>query len=324
MEEVIIVGAGPCGLSAAIELQQIGIRPLILEKKAIVHSIYQYPTYLQFFSTPELLEIGGIPFTTPNEKPYRQEALHYYRKVASHYDLRIHSYTAVEKIQSFGHYFELEAVRNNGETILYQAKKVIIATGYFDYPNMIGIPGEDLSKVTHYYKEAHPYSGAKVAIIGGNNSAVDAAMDLIRVGAEVTVVYRRNEFSANIKPWVRPLFESMVDKGRIRMLFNSRVTHIHPDTVTIESEGKVSELDNDFVLALTGFRPDRKLLASIGITIQGEHDIPEFNPETMETNVKGLYLAGVIASGSNANEIFIETGRHHGRSIAEHLARKNK
>lgn len=321
MEEVIIVGAGPCGLSAAIELQNIGIRPVIIEKRSLVYSIYMYPTYMTFFSTPELLEIGGVPFTTPNEKPNRLEALHYYRKVAEHHQLRIRTYETVTDIEPLPDgTFRLTSEDRFGQVRSDHARRVIVSTGYFDHPNLLGIPGEDLPHVTHYYREAHPYIGARVVIIGGSNSAVDAAMDLVRVGAKVTVVYRGEEISGNIKPWVRPLFESMVSKGRIDLLLNSRVIQIGQGIVSVEGPNRILELDNDFVLALTGFRPDRKLLASAGVRIKDEHYVPEYNPETMETNVPGLYIAGVLASGSNANEVFIETGRLHGGTIAKHIA----
>ncbi|MBP3963347.1 YpdA family putative bacillithiol disulfide reductase [Paenibacillus lignilyticus] len=320
-EQVIIVGAGPCGLAAAIELQAIGIDPLMIEKRNVVHSISQYPTYMHFFSSPELLEIAGIPFTTANEKPSRVEALNYYRSVALRREVRVNAYEAVTAIhpQQDGS-FVLESSNRHGELNHYHAKAVIIATGYFDHPNELGIPGEKSDKVTHFFREAHPYTGMQVAIIGGSNSAIDAALELERVGAKVTVVYRGDHYSSSIKPWVRPIFESLVSKGRIQMRFASRVIAISPRSVTIESEGGLDELPNDFVLALTGFHPDRAFLASFGVTIE-EEGYPTFNDETMESNVPGIYLAGVVASRREANEIFIESGRFHGRKIAVHLMR---
>lgn len=320
MENVIIIGAGPCGLSAAIELTRAGLNPLVLEKNVVVHSIYQYPTYMQFFSTPELLEIGDYPFTTPNEKPNRQEALTYYRNVADRSSLRIHSYEKVTRLSKQDNgAFRVDSLDRFGEPLSYEAKAVIVATGYFDHPNLLGIPGEDLPHVTHFYREAHPYTGMRVCIIGGNNSAVDAAMDLLKVNASVTVVYRGNDYSSNIKPWVKPIFESMVNKGRIRMLFSSQVKAITPRSVAVQTPEGITELENDFVLALTGFRSSRTFLADAGVRIHGDWEIPEFDPATMETNVSGLYLAGVVAAGRDANEIFIETGRHHGKLITEHL-----
>ncbi|WP_308634278.1 YpdA family putative bacillithiol disulfide reductase [Paenibacillus silvisoli] len=319
-EQVIIIGAGPCGLAAAIELQATGIQPLIIEKRNVVHSISQYPTYMHFFSSPELLEIGGIPFTTANEKPSRLEALMYYRNVALRREVRINAYETVTAIhpQPDGS-FVLESQDRYGDPRKYQAKAVIVATGYFDHPNELGIPGEQTDKVTHFFRESHPYTGMKVAIIGGSNSAIDAALELERVGAKVTVVYRGAEYSKSIKPWVRPIFESLVQKGRIAMRLASRVVEIHPRAIVVENEAGLEELPNDFVLALTGFHPDRAFLASFGVTME-EEGYPTFNNETMESNVPGIYLAGVVASRHEANEIFIESGRFHGRKIAAHLA----
>ncbi|WP_438445998.1 YpdA family putative bacillithiol disulfide reductase [Gorillibacterium sp. sgz5001074] len=320
MEDIVIIGAGPCGLSAAIELQRAGFRPLIIEKNVVVHSISQYPVYMSFFSTPELLEIGGYPFTTPNEKPTRLEALNYYRNVAQRAGVRIRPYeTVTAAVKEADGLFRVDNVNRFGEAVTTRCRGVVVATGYFDHPNLLGIPGEDLPNVTHFYREAHPYTGMRVCIIGGNNSAVDAAMDLLKVGAEVTVVYRGEDYSPNIKPWVRPLFESAVSKGRIRMLFRSRVEAISLRSVTVRSPEGAQTLDNDFVLALTGFRSSRKFLSDSGVRIHGEWELPEFNPDTMETNVPGLYLAGVVAAGRDANEIFIETGRDHGKRIAKHL-----
>ncbi|MDF2939335.1 MAG: bacillithiol biosynthesis thiol disulfide oxidoreductase YpdA [Paenibacillaceae bacterium] len=320
MEEVIIIGAGPCGLSAGIELKRAGLNPLLLEKHVVAHSISQYPTYMQFFSTPELLEIGDYPFSTPNEKPYRLEALTYYRNVAQHSQVRIRSYEeATAVIPQADGSFIVETLNRLGEKTAYAARAVVVATGYFDHPNLLGIPGEELPNVTHFYREAHPYTGMRVCIIGGNNSAVDAAMDLLKANASVTVVYRGADYSPNIKPWVRPIFESMVDKGRIHMLFNSTVESISLGSVRVRTPEGVQELDNDFVLALTGFRSSRRFLAAAGVEVEGAWELPRFDPATMETNVPGLYLAGVVAAGRDANEIFIETGRSHGRLIAGHL-----
>jgi thioredoxin reductase (NADPH) len=219
----------------------------------------------------------------------------------------------------------VNAVDRFGVVQAYVSRFVVVATGYFDHPNLLGIPGEELSKVSHFFREAHPYTGTKVTIIGGNNSAVDAAMELLRVGAEVTVVYRGHDYSSSIKPWVKPLFESMVAKGKIRMLFSSRVVRIDERSVTIQPaddpQSPSYSLDNDFVLALTGFRPERTLLTDAGARVDTESTIPDFDPETMETNVPGLYIAGVIAAGRQANEIFIESGRHHGKQIAQHIQR---
>jgi thioredoxin reductase (NADPH) len=327
MQDVIIIGAGPCGLSAAIECQRRGLHVLVLEKHCLVHSIYSYPTHMQFFSTAEMLEIGDIPFTSPNDKPFRHEALAYYRGVSDFYSVGVASYeeaTSIKK-QPDGT-FIVTSITRAGAKWEYAARHVVISTGYFDHPNLLGIPGEELSKVSHYFTEAHPYTGMKVTIIGGSNSAVDAAMELIRVGAQVTMVYRGTQLSESIKPWVRPSFESMVSKGKIQLILSSKVVEITPDHVLVQSQdtGSTQQLDNDFVLALTGFRPDRKLLLESGVEMTGDMEKPVFNPETMESNVAGLYVAGVIASGRNANEVFIESGRGHGVFIADHIVSVRK
>ncbi|EXX87709.1 hypothetical protein BG53_03535 [Paenibacillus darwinianus] len=323
-ERVIIIGAGPCGLAAAIELQQAGLDPLIIEKQNVVHSISQYPVYLQFFSSPELLEIGDIPFTTAGDKPSRIEALNYYRSVALRREVRMHTYSEVTRLVPLPNgRFSLEARNRYGKPLRYEAERVVIATGYFDHPNLLGIPGEELDKVSHFFREAHPYTRTRVAIIGGSNSAIDAALELERVGAEVTVVYRGADYASGIKPWVLPLFESKVAKGHIRMMFASRVIAIEEESVTVSSAEGEERLPNDFVLALTGFHPDRRFLSDAGVRIEPE-GWPFFDEQTMETNVPGVFLAGVVASRREANEIFIETGRFHGRKIAAHLMRESE
>ncbi|MFF2479508.1 YpdA family putative bacillithiol disulfide reductase [Paenibacillus sp. NPDC058071] len=318
-EEAIIIGAGPCGLAAAIELQRIGIKPLIIEKSNIVHSISQYPTYMNFFSTSDRLEIGDIPFTSPFEKPSRLEAINYYRTAALRHELNINAYETVTSLSpSPDGRFKLESVDRFGDQQSYSSRYVIVATGYFDHPNYLGIPGEQLDKVTHFFRESHPYTGMEVAIIGGSNSAIDAALELERAGAKVTVIYRGETYSRSIKPWVRPIFEKKVENGTIRMLLASRVVEIDKRSVVVENgEGQVS-LPNDFVLALTGFHPDREFLTDAGVEIT-EEGFPSFDENTMETNVPSLFLAGVVASKHEANEIFIESGRYHGTKIAAHI-----
>lgn len=327
-EHTIIIGAGPCGIAAAIELQRVGIIPLIIEKKNIVHSISQYPTYMTFFSSPENLEIGDIPFTTVGEKPTRIEALNYYRIAAQRHNVRIQAYTSVKEINKEGKQFALVTVDEYGQEDVYYAENVVIATGYFDQPNLLNIPGEHLPKVSHFFREAHPYAGQRVAIIGGSNSAIDAALELERVGAHVTVLYRKSDYAANIKPWVKPIFEGKVRTGKVTMLFHAQVTEVKPKSILVaiakEDGTEHIELANDFVLALTGFHPNQPFLQHIGVTIEPEGH-PTFNEETMESNVEGIYLAGVIVSKKeNANEIFIESGRFHGTKIAAHLKQKYK
>jgi putative bacillithiol system thiol disulfide oxidoreductase, YpdA family len=319
-EEVIIIGAGPCGLAAAIELKRSGFHPVIIEKSNIAHSISMYPTYMHFFSTPERLEIGDIPFTTPNDKPSRLEAINYYRTAALRNQLRINAYEAVLRVerQTDG-LFHLTSTDRYGLEKQYESRYVVVATGYFDHPNYLGIPGEQMDKVTHFFREAHPYTGMEVAIIGGSNSAIDAALELERVGAKVTIIYRGEGYSRSIKPWVRPSIENKVNNGIIRMLFESRVVEIDSHHVIVENTEGRHTIANDFVLALTGFHPDREFLTNSGVKIE-EEGFPYFDETTMETNVPGLYLAGVVASKHEANEIFIETGRFHGNKIAQHIA----
>ncbi|WP_286886799.1 YpdA family putative bacillithiol disulfide reductase [Aneurinibacillus sp. UBA3580] len=323
MEQVIIIGAGPCGMSAAAELQNKGINPLIIEKGCIVNSIYGYPTFMNFFSTPELLEIGGIPFVISHEKPTRQEALTYYREVAARREFRIHTYEKVDAVdkQEDGT-FTVRTTKRNGEHAEYRTRFVVIATGYYDNPNYMNIPGEDLPKVSHYFKEAHPYQGMKVAVIGGKNSSVDAAMDLYRAGADVTWIYRGSEYSPSIKAWVRPVFESMVNKGWIKAMFGTEVKSIHEDHIIVEQDGQEMKIENDAVFAMTGYRPDRTFFHALGVTVREETGEPEHNPETMETNVPGVFVAGVIAAGNDANVIFIENGRFHGGILAKEITRR--
>lgn len=331
MENVIIIGAGPCGLSAAVELRRRGIDPLLIDKGPIVNSIYQYPTYMIFHSTPELLEIGNIPFTTPNEKPTRLEALTYYRTVAARHELRIRQYEQVVEVkrmdenpavgQSVEKVYRLTTEDRHGEKHILECKHLVLATGYFDHPNRLEIPGEDLPKVFSYYKEAHPFSGLKVAIVGGNNSAVDSALDLERSGADVTVIYRGAELSTHVKAWTRPLFESMVKKGRITFYPSSQLTEINETAIHVHTPEGNLVLENDFVFTLIGYRPDRTILHGLGVETDETTGAPFYDPETMETNVPNLYIAGVIAAGNRANSIFIENGRHHGALIADHLVK---
>ncbi|MCG3089965.1 YpdA family putative bacillithiol disulfide reductase [Sporosarcina cyprini] len=316
-KDAIIVGGGPCGLSAAIELQKIGLDIVIIEKGNIVESIYRYPTHQTFFSSSIKLSIGDIPFITAKEKPKRLDALVYYRTVAELTNLPIHSNVTVERIQKVGEGFKVST--SSGE---YASDYVVVATGYYDNPNQLGIPGEELPNVFHYFKEGHPYFRKKVVVIGGKNSAVDAALELQRAGAEVTVVYRGSTYSPSVKPWILPGFDSLVRNGLIQMHFNSSVMEITEDTVTIEKEGEQFVIDNEYVFAMIGYHPDHDFLRRAGIQIEDESGRPLFDPVTMETTVDGLYIAGVIAAGNNANEIFIENGREHGGLIARDIKAK--
>ncbi|MEQ6376214.1 YpdA family putative bacillithiol disulfide reductase [Bacillaceae bacterium S4-13-58] len=318
-EKVIIVGSGPCGLSAALELKKRGIDPLIIEKENIVHTIYRFPTHQTFFSTSEKLEIGGFPFVTEHSKPLRNQALVYYRMVAKRSQLRIQTYEQVLEVQKDGDSFHVRTIQNETKKKKYICDKVILATGYYDQPNQLMVPGEELAKVSHYFKEAHPYFGQKVVVIGGKNSAVDATLELVKAGAEVTVLYRGSRYSESIKPWVLPDFDSLVRNDKITMEFNANVLKITGDQVFYEKAGKEFAIDNDFVFAMTGYQPNQQFLKSSGLLIDSKTGKPFFNEQTMESNVKGLYIAGVIAAGFNNNKIFIENGRFHGELIANHI-----
>jgi thioredoxin reductase (NADPH) len=319
IEDTIIVGGGPCGLAAAIALKEIGKNPLIIEKGNIVNSIYNYPTHQTFFSTSEKLEIGDVPFLTETYKPKRNQALVYYREVVKRKNLRINAFEKVTEVKKSGKYFEVISDKN-----IYQTPYVVIATGYYDNPNLMNVPGEDLPKVFHYFKEAHPYFDKDVCVIGGKNSSVDAALELTKANARVTVLYRGKEYSPSIKPWILPEFDSLVRNGIIQMEFNAHVEEITMDKVIYSKDGVKKSLKNDFVFAMTGYHPDHQFLKTMGVQIDSESGRPIYNPETMETNVEGIYIAGVIAAGNNANEIFIENGKFHGGQIARSILEKEQ
>lgn len=319
MEDVIIVGGGPCGLAAAIALKEKGKNPLIIEKGNIVNAIYHYPTHQTFFSTSEKLEIGNMPFVTEEYKPKRNQALVYYREVAKRKQLRIHSFEKVLGVLKNNGHFKVQTNKN-----MYETKNVVIATGYYDHPNFMGVPGENLPKVSHYFKEAHPFYNLDVCVIGGKNSSVDAAIELVKAGARVTVLYRGNSYSPSIKPWILPEFDSLVRNQVIKLEFNAKVKEITENEVIYHVQGEEKKINNDFVFAMIGYHPDHDFLKKMGIQIDLETGRPFFNMETMETNVNGIYIAGVIAAGNNANEIFIENGRFHGGLIAEDIDTKEK
>ncbi len=320
--DVIVIGGGPTGLACAIETQRAGFSHLVIEKGCVVNSLFNYPTQLVFFTTPELLEIGDLPFVCEREKPNRQEALKYYRRVVDAYKLRVNQYERVLKVSGADGDFLVETeVVLTGENHSYRSKKIVVAIGYFDQPNFIGIPGEDLPKVSHYYKDAHPFYDREVAIIGAANSAAIAALDLYRHGARVTIIHRQAALRPTIKYWILPDIENRIKNGEIKAHFQTIVTEITPTSIRIRNleTGEESDLPNDFVFALTGYHTDNDFLRSLNIEIDPETMKPKFDKETMESNVKGVYLAGVVIAGKETGKIFIENGRFHGGQIAAAL-----
>ena len=315
--DVVVVGAGPTGLACGIELQRRGLKTVLVEKSCVVNSIYHYPANMTFFTTPELLEIGDIPMTSLNDKPNRTEALKYYRKVAEHFRLEIRQYERVDRIAGGDGAFQVFTTDRLECRHVCHARKIVLATGYYDVPNMLDVPGEALDKVRHFYQEAHPYYNHDVAVIGAKNSAAIAALELWWTGARVTLIHRGPGISDSVKYWIKPNIENRIRNGEIRAYFHSRVVEIQPDSIRIATpEGEVS-LKNDFVFALIGYRPDLAFLNATGITLEPTTLRPRTNPETLESDRAGIYLAGVIVAGMHTNEIFIENGRLHGRLIAE-------
>ena len=318
--DALVVGAGPTGLACAIELKQRGVSTVLVEKGCVVNSLYNYPTNMTFFTTPELLEIGNIPMTSLNEKPNRHEALKYYRRVADHYKLHIRDYERVNRIEGEDNDFRVFTTDRLDCNRTYHARKIVLATGYYDVPNMLNVPGEELDKVIHYYKEPHPYYNHDVVVIGAKNSAAIAALELFWTGARVTLVHRGAAIHANVKYWIKPNIENRIKSGEIKAFFGSRVVEIHKDSVRIATPDDEITLRNDFVFALIGYRPDLEFLAETGITLEPSTLRPRTDPETLESARAGVYLAGVIVAGMHTNEIFIENGRFHGKAIAESIA----
>jgi thioredoxin reductase (NADPH) len=320
--DVLVIGAGPTGLACAIEAQKIGLKVVVLEKGCLVNSLFHYPANMVFFTTPELLEIGDIPFTTAQQKPTREEALEYYRKVSEHYALDVRQYEWVKTVMGEDGNFSICATDRAGRPHDYLTKKVIVSTGYYDLANKLGIPGEELPKVSHYYAEPHPYYDTDVLVIGGKNSAAIASLDLWRHGARVTLVHREAQVHHHVKYWIKPDLENRIKAGEIEALFNSWVQEIGVDHVVVNTPRGPLRLKNDFVLALIGYHPDYDFLRSMGIELSEQQNRPVCDPVSLESNVKGIYVAGVIVAGSRTNEIFIENGRFHGRQIAADLKLK--
>ncbi|HEY3457037.1 MAG TPA: YpdA family putative bacillithiol disulfide reductase [Bryobacteraceae bacterium] len=313
--DVAIVGAGPTGLACGIELQKRGLKPVLFDKGCVVNSIYHYPINLVFFTTPELLEIGDIPMTSLNEKPGRTEALKYYRRVADLYKLNVHQYERVLGFEGVDNAFTVRT-----DIACYGARKIILASGYYDIPNRLNVPGEDLEKVIHYYREAHPFYNQDVLIVGAKNSAAIAALELYWTGARVTMVIRGSGISHNVKYWIKPNIENRIKNGEIQAYFHSRIKEIRQHDVVIETPQGELIVKNDFVFAMTGYRPDFEFMAEHGIHLDPATSKPITDSATLESERRGVYLAGVIVAGMHTNEIFIENGRFHGKLIAEAIA----
>jgi thioredoxin reductase (NADPH) len=320
--DVLVVGAGPTGLACGIEAQRAGLRSVMIDKGCLCNSLFHYPSNMTFFTTPELLEIGDMPFSSPNQKPSRNEALEYYRKVAEHYQLEMRLYQTVSSLTGEDGDFAITTVDQFSRQRSYSARKVIIATGYYDLPNYLEVPGEELPKVLHYYHDPHPYYDQNVLVIGGKNSAAIAALDLWRHGAHVTLVHRGEAMHRHVKYWILPDINNRIKNGEVAAYFSSSVTRIAKDSVELLTPQGVVTLDNNFVFALTGYHPDFDFLAAIGVQIEGKDRCPVCDPQSLESNIPGLYLAGVIVAGMRTNEIFIENGRFHGRQIAQDIEAK--
>lgn len=309
--DLVIIGGGPIGIACGLEAKKNGLSYLILEKGPIVNSLFNYPSNMQFFSSSEKLEIDEIPFISKEAKPKRDEALEYYRRIVTSNKLNINLFEKVEKLENTGHQFAVHTTKNN-----YTAANVIIATGFYDIPNTLDVPGESLEKVSHYYNNPHYYAGQKLAIVGASNSAVDAALECYRKGAEVSLIIRGPEVGERVKYWVRPDIINRIEEGSITAYFNTTVSSITRDEITIITPKGIETLKNNFVLALTGYKPNFEFLEKLGVHLSDdEKKLPEYNPETMESNVDGLYLAGVICGGMETHKWFIENSRIHAKMI---------
>jgi thioredoxin reductase (NADPH) len=320
--DVLVVGAGPTGLACAIEAQRAGLSTVLVDKGCLCNSLFHYPSNMTFFTTPELLEIGDMPFSSPNQKPSRNEALEYYRKVAEHYQLEMRLYQNVSSLTGEDGDFVITTVDRFARQRVYAARKVILATGYYDLPNYLEVPGEELPKVLHYYHDPHPYYDQHVVVIGGKNSAAIAALDLWRHGAHVTLVHRGAAMHHHVKYWILPDINNRIKNGEVTAYFSSSVTRISKDSVELLTPQGAVTLDNDFVFALTGYHPDFDFLTAVGVQMEGKDRCPACDPQSLESNIPGLYLAGVIVAGMRTNEIFIENGRFHGRQIAQDIEAK--
>lgn len=321
--DLAVVGAGPCGIAVGAAARSEGMSVLLVDRGCIASSIVGYPPYMTFFSTAEKLEVEGVPFPVPSGKPTRLDALTYYRGVVRYFGIPVRQYEEVLEIEGRQGEFTLRTLRMDGQEHLVRARAVVVATGSFHAPNYLGVPGEHLPKLRHEYREPHPYYDQDVMVVGGGNSAVEAALELWRAGARVSLVHFGRELDRGVKPWIRPDIENRLARGEIQAQWGQRIREIRPASVVLEEEGtrRRQEVKNDWVFALTGWRPDHFLLEALGVKVDGVTGVPGHDPETLQTNVPGVYIAGVIAAGYDANRIFIENGREHGRTIVAHRKR---
>jgi len=317
--DIICIGAGPTGLATAMEAKRAGMRPLVIDKACLCNSIFHYPVNMVFFTTPELLEIGDLPLVCAAEKPTRVEALKYYRKAAEHDALELRLYELVVRVDGRDESFTVVTKTEKGTEQRYRSRKIAVATGYYDLPNQLGVPGEDLSHVSHYYSEPHEYWNQDVVVIGGKNSSAEAALDLYRNGARVTLVHRNKELGATIKYWVRPDIENRIKAGQVKALFETRVKRITNEEVLVENGAGQKRLPARRVFALTGYHPDFTFIESLGVRLDPESRKPALDANTLESNVAGIHLAGVVIGGRHTGEIFIENGRFHGKQIIQAL-----
>ncbi len=322
VRDVLIVGAGPSGLATAIAAKQQGLDYVVVEKGVLVDAIFKFPVHMVFFTTPELLEIGGLPLTSPNDKPTRLEALRYYRRVVDAYGLQISFHERVTAIERDGAHFAVTTTDERGVTRARHARAVVLAIGYYDTPNYLGVPGEDLPHVAHYYDDAHPYYRRRVVIVGGKNSAAEAALELFRGGAHVTMVHRRPTLGDSIKYWVKPDIENRIKEGSIAARFDTTVVEITPTHVVVERAAQREQIPADAVFLLTGYHVDTNLLGGAGVRVDPETLKPDYDTETFETNVPNLFIAGGATAGKQTGTIFIENGRFHGEKIIRVLAER--
>ena len=317
MLDLAVVGAGPCGIAGGAAARKRGRDAILFDRGCVTSSLVGYPYYMRFFSTSDRLEIGGVPFSTPNPNPSRREALVYYRGVVRHFGIDVHQYEEVTGIGGEEGDFVVHTRQADGREERYGARAVVVATGGFHEPNYLEVPGEDLEKVRHYYREPYPYFDQDVLVVGGGNSAVEAALELYRNDARVTLVHFEDDLDAGVKPWIVPDIRNRLDKGQVAVHWRSRGAEVRPGSVLQRQEetGETTEIDNDWVLAMTGWRSDPRLLRDLGVTVDEETGVPSHDPETMETDVPGVFIAGVLAAGHDANKIFIENGRMHGKRI---------